>query len=63
MRVANKIDAIQHECGVRDYDLVDELHFGLVHVVYEWAKGTVGRCTLQLLIVSIRDATIKLNIP
>ncbi|XP_032903432.1 helicase SKI2W-like [Amblyraja radiata] len=39
--VAERVTALQRDCGVRDTgeDYVEQLRFGLVHVVYEWARG------------------------
>lgn len=39
MRVVDKISSVQKMCGVGNYDLSDELQFGLMEVVYEWARG------------------------
>lgn len=48
---ARKVAEIQVECGlpisVEDY--VNSLHFGLVEVVYEWARGMVMFYILQLV--------------
>ena len=40
--VARMIGSVQIECGMREAveDFVETLKFGLVEVVYEWAKGT-----------------------
>lgn len=42
IEVARMIGAMQIECGMREAveDYVEILKFGLVEVVYEWAKGT-----------------------
>ncbi|XP_072890914.1 superkiller complex protein 2 [Hemitrygon akajei] len=39
--VAERIATLQRECGLRESveDFVDQLKFGLVEVVYEWARG------------------------
>jgi len=42
--MAREIAIVQVECGITDEPIeyfVDLLHFGLVEVVYEWAKGEV----------------------
>ena len=43
MEVAKRIGALQKECGllmpVGDY--VEQFHFGLMEVVFEWARGMV----------------------
>ena len=36
---ANMIGNMQKECGMKETDYVDQFHFGLVQVVYEWARG------------------------
>ncbi|KAI6180853.1 hypothetical protein M3Y98_00765800 [Aphelenchoides besseyi] len=38
--VAQRIDAMQVTCGVHTPLIMDELRFGLMDVVYEWASGT-----------------------
>lgn len=40
--IARRIGEIQQECGMVHYpvqDFVDEIHFGLLNVTYEWAEG------------------------
>ncbi len=44
MAVVDKISAVQKEFGVTDYDLSEELQFGLMEVVYEWGRGIVECC-------------------
>lgn len=39
LEAANKIDSVQRECAVSGYTVVDELKFGLMEVVYQWASG------------------------
>ena len=36
---ANMIGNMQKECGMKESEYVDQFHFGLVQVVYEWARG------------------------
>ena len=36
---ANMIGSVQKECGMKETEYVDQFHFGLVQVVYEWARG------------------------
>jgi antiviral helicase SKI2 len=36
---ANMIGNMQKECGMKETEYVDQFHFGLVQVVYEWARG------------------------
>ncbi|KAI6229092.1 hypothetical protein M3Y99_01149500 [Aphelenchoides fujianensis] len=38
--VAQRIDVQQQMCGVHSSFIMDELRFGLMDVVYEWASGT-----------------------
>jgi len=33
------IGNMQKECGMKESEYVDQFHFGLVQVVYEWARG------------------------
>lgn len=42
LKIASRLNRIQNECGVpvsNEDDFVEQLHFGLVEVVYEWSKG------------------------
>jgi len=43
MMQAAEVGQLQHDCGltiaVEDY--VESLHFGLMEVVHEWARGTL----------------------
>ena len=41
--VATQIATLEMQCGINTSveDFIDELHFGLVEVVYEWACGKV----------------------
>ena len=43
IKVARQIGELQKQCGLRIpvEDFVDELKFGLVEVVFEWAKQKV----------------------
>ena len=36
---ANMIGSVQKDCGMKETEYVDQFHFGLVQVVYEWARG------------------------
>ncbi len=46
--LARRIGELQKECGLRIpvEDYVEEFHFGLMEVVFEWARGMV--CSLHL---------------
>lgn len=41
MEIAEKVGAVQDRHGVQAVDAERKLKFGLVEVVYEWAKGMV----------------------
>uniref|UniRef100_A0AAF5PJQ3 Helicase SKI2W n=1 Tax=Wuchereria bancrofti TaxID=6293 RepID=A0AAF5PJQ3_WUCBA len=48
IEVCNRIGRIQRECGVKDVDISEELSFGLMHAVYEWASSTPFADIMQL---------------
>jgi antiviral helicase SKI2 len=41
--VATKLGTLQKDCGLKEpvLQFVEQFRFGLVEVVYEWAKGKV----------------------
>jgi hypothetical protein len=39
-KIAESLKGIEEECGVQTEH--DELNFGLVQVVYDWARGKVS---------------------
>ncbi|VIO88479.1 helicase, putative [Brugia malayi] len=48
IEVCNRIGRIQRECGVKDVDISEELSFGLMHAVYEWASSMPFAEIMQL---------------
>jgi hypothetical protein len=46
IEAASRIDAVQKACSVAG-SVVDELKFGLMGVVYQWASGMVTITTFQ----------------
>lgn len=47
IKVATQIATLEEQCGINHSieDTLNELHFGLVEVVYEWACGKVRKCS------------------
>ena len=58
LEVAHKIGGVQIACGMREAveDFVETLKFGLVEVVYEWAKGTSFKDITSL--TSVQEGTV-----
>ena len=59
--IASKVGAVQDRWGVQNFDAETKLKFGLVEVVYEWAKGMV-RVSESAVLVPFHFITIHCHL-
>ena len=61
LNIASRIGQLQRDCGVPIPvdDYVEQFHFGLMEVVFEWARGMVR---VVLINVKNRSGQVKVKV-